>query len=72
MLIEELKSTKEELQRNLKEKEHAYQDELTKITNKLRINQQEIERLNGIVNSKQDQNSTDVKNLKNRITELQE
>lgn len=40
---------------------------MTKITNKLRISQQEIERLNSIVNSKQDQNSTDVKNLKNRI-----
>lgn len=56
----------------MKEREHSYHDELTKITNKLRINQQEIERLNGIVNSKHDQNSNDVKNLKNRIAELQE
>lgn len=40
--IDELRSSKEELQRQLKDKENAYQDELVKLANKLRFTQSEV------------------------------
>lgn len=40
--IDELRSSKDELLRQLKDKENTYQDELAKVANKLRFNQSEV------------------------------
>jgi hypothetical protein len=57
-IVEELRTSRDELQRVLKEKEGFFQDELAKTINKLRINQMEIERLNEAAGKRQDQDSS--------------
>lgn len=67
MSIDELRASKDELQRQLKDKESTYQDELAKIANKLRFNQSEVERLNEILSKRQDTDSNELKAFRIRV-----
>lgn len=67
MSIDELRASKDELQRQLKDKENTYQDELAKLANKLRFNQSEVERLNEILSKRQDTDSNELKAFRIRV-----
>lgn len=58
--------------KELKTKCEGYEVTITKLTNKVKFMEAEIERLNEVINSRGQQDNIEVSKLKNRISELQQ